>query len=56
MPLNQQARVDCNVKPCTWSWNSLEDEDKGQYRKILAKWTPPEVPVAEVLQHGVAPC
>ena len=50
VPLNQQARVDCNVKPCTWSWNSLEDEDKAQYRKILAKWSPPKVTGAMPLQ------
>ena len=50
MPLNQQARVDSNVKPCTWTWNSLEDEDKAMYRKILAKWSPPEAPSAMPLQ------
>ena len=38
--LNQQERVDCNCAPCTWSWNSLEDEDKAAYRKILSKWQP----------------
>jgi len=50
VPLNQQARVDSNVKPCTWTWNSLEDEDKAMYRKILAKWSPPEAPSAMPLQ------
>ena len=40
MALSQQERVDCNCAPCTWSWNSLEDEDKAAYRKILSKWQP----------------